>query len=601
MNRIVITSVSEFENAINQLILDESQPLFRGQAEDVWPVSCSAARRLTVNHASQIEKPLMRFPLVGYMNFLTSKAKMRRLLPPEYNATSHELEVLAQLQHYGAATGLIDFTRQPAVALWFACNKSPSANGAVYVLASSRTVELNKVDFSEIIESLYQDEVLWLWEPTSDGNRISAQDSVFVLGGPEIEPDQMTKFTIRADCKSEILSQLTARFNINEELLNPDFPGYAVANGVEQPLEVNHTVHYWRNQITESLPRSKKITAHNNCGMAFRAVRDFENAVIQFGETICLDPEHPEAYINRGHSYASLNRHRDAIYDFNKAFCFNPNCAEIYYLRGISYSSIDQHEDAIIDFNFTLVFDPDHPTANNRLHRAISDTGQLSANRTVLIFNNPNGDRHLENWLSEITDSTAIANVYASIDQLRSGNHRNSLHLHTNLHELRTFPSSQYRIYFCVQEETTLVVNGGSSENQRENIQNAYFYLGLSQGVANANIDTTQYASSNYNDWIIKQLGSPEEIHSYLQASVLLFERDHDAEALVYSLRSIASALNQFQPTIQSNINLDSLTETILTILDSVPNSWPKVVVPKLLELINQLLLSPPTLDGTQT
>jgi hypothetical protein len=32
------------------------------------------------------------------------------------------LELLLELQHYGAATGLIDFSRDFLVALWFACN-----------------------------------------------------------------------------------------------------------------------------------------------------------------------------------------------------------------------------------------------------------------------------------------------------------------------------------------------------------------------------------------------------------------------------------------------------------------------------------------------
>ena len=32
-----------------------------------------------------------------------------------------DLELLADLQHYGAATCLIDFTQSPLTALWFAC------------------------------------------------------------------------------------------------------------------------------------------------------------------------------------------------------------------------------------------------------------------------------------------------------------------------------------------------------------------------------------------------------------------------------------------------------------------------------------------------
>ena len=35
-----------------------------------------------------------------------------------------DLEILAELQHFRAATFLIDFTYSPQVALWFACGQS---------------------------------------------------------------------------------------------------------------------------------------------------------------------------------------------------------------------------------------------------------------------------------------------------------------------------------------------------------------------------------------------------------------------------------------------------------------------------------------------
>jgi hypothetical protein len=34
------------------------------------------------------------------------------------------LELLLELQHYGAATGLVDFSRDFLVALWFACDSN---------------------------------------------------------------------------------------------------------------------------------------------------------------------------------------------------------------------------------------------------------------------------------------------------------------------------------------------------------------------------------------------------------------------------------------------------------------------------------------------
>ena len=35
-----------------------------------------------------------------------------------------DLEILAEFQHYGAATCLMDFTHNALVALWFACKKN---------------------------------------------------------------------------------------------------------------------------------------------------------------------------------------------------------------------------------------------------------------------------------------------------------------------------------------------------------------------------------------------------------------------------------------------------------------------------------------------
>ena len=61
------------------------------------------------------------------------------------------LELLAELQHFGTATGLIDFTYNALVALWFACWKSPSEenkNGKVVVLRRDGLEPLTKVDYN---------------------------------------------------------------------------------------------------------------------------------------------------------------------------------------------------------------------------------------------------------------------------------------------------------------------------------------------------------------------------------------------------------------------------------------------------------------------
>ena len=49
-------------------------------------------------------------------------------------AALSDLQRLSVLQHQGAATGLLDFTEYPLIALWFACEELPDRDGKVFVL-----------------------------------------------------------------------------------------------------------------------------------------------------------------------------------------------------------------------------------------------------------------------------------------------------------------------------------------------------------------------------------------------------------------------------------------------------------------------------------
>ena len=366
MSETVITSVAEFRARLQELESDEAGFLYRGQADATWPVSCSAARRLTQDPTNPIEDQLINSLLVGYLEFLIAKPRMRDFLPPGFSATSSDLELLAQLQHQGAATGLIDFTRQPSVALWFACNEHDTTDGAVYVFARSATEEIsNSRDLEKKIQSFYEEGTLWSWEPSARGNRIVAQSSVFVFGVATVASHRMRKFIIRADRKRAILTQLKTVYDINEEMLFSDFPGYAVANAANKVFDIKHSVSYWREQVELASDDSSKAMAYFYCGVAYSAVQDFQNATEQYSEAIRLNPEYTNAYTNRGIAKDALERFEDAIADFNEAIRIDLQNDKAYNGRASSKAALGRYEEAIADYNEAIRINPEYAKAYN--------------------------------------------------------------------------------------------------------------------------------------------------------------------------------------------------------------------------------------------
>ena len=95
----------------------DGQYLFRGVSNDTYKIEASAYRRLP--------KEDRRDP-VKLLKITKELIDNARSLGHDRNEGQprSDLELLAHLQHYGAATCLMDFTRDVMVALWMACQQS---------------------------------------------------------------------------------------------------------------------------------------------------------------------------------------------------------------------------------------------------------------------------------------------------------------------------------------------------------------------------------------------------------------------------------------------------------------------------------------------
>ena len=81
--------------------------VFRGQKKAKWPLRSGATRRLDAD-GIQVGGPDFLAEYLDYHGFLLDRA--RRVMPySDKNQSSTPLQLLGKLQHFGAATGLLDF------------------------------------------------------------------------------------------------------------------------------------------------------------------------------------------------------------------------------------------------------------------------------------------------------------------------------------------------------------------------------------------------------------------------------------------------------------------------------------------------------------
>lgn len=228
MNLHTVSSLEGYLRKLSSLTTDYPGGLYayRGQGDDSWPVQCSALRRI------KRESPYVS--LKYYHIMLLANAKMRKPLWIDSNKDS-DLSLLVELQHYGAATILIDFTYDSLLALYFACADRKNCNGAVYCFELNQARHLSKSEEEYDIDQLVDlcKGSVYLVNPHFTNDRIVMQSSVMLMENSGMIADDILSHKIIIDQKSkiQILKDLKSISYVDEITVYPDFVGYAKANG----------------------------------------------------------------------------------------------------------------------------------------------------------------------------------------------------------------------------------------------------------------------------------------------------------------------------------------------------------------------------------
>lgn len=224
---------------------------WRGQADATWKIDSSLARRYRAGCVPH--HPLDETNLRGHEQVLVEHARAAG-----FAEGLGELELLAWLQHHGAATRLLDCTRNAFVALWFACQRSWEPDGLLigFRLRDDANIETGMLgwDIDRLLEHA-EGRVLW-WQPRALSARIPAQHAVFVLGkvvderwgsiGLQGRPIGRSAFgdvpgvaliLIPSALKEEMHRSWQDLFGFSEETLFPDPNGFARAHSVDREFQ----------------------------------------------------------------------------------------------------------------------------------------------------------------------------------------------------------------------------------------------------------------------------------------------------------------------------------------------------------------------------
>jgi len=220
--------------------------MWRGQSKIEWPIHSGAYRRVSLEKSKVKERDI-----VWYEETLLKQATHKGFRVSN-GILLNDFELLAKLQHHGAATRLMDFSKNVLVGLWFSANANPDEHGLLMGIHSSHIagdtegkVDEGKETYSEFTDELTDEHNPFFIEPPIVSPRVSSQHGVFIYSsitdenhGSLILPDNEKAkifISISPSLKKEALKVLEELFDIREPTLFPDLDGFSQFNSTNTP------------------------------------------------------------------------------------------------------------------------------------------------------------------------------------------------------------------------------------------------------------------------------------------------------------------------------------------------------------------------------
>ena len=323
---------TEIIQNIVKLSTGMSRPAFRGQADADWDPLSGAVRRLRIAYENDFPKEN-----TAIQKLVNKYQKDQLIMPMQVidGDKMKDIKRLAMLQHFGAATNLLDFTYNLLVALLFACKDYTDKDAKIFIIdIGDPLVAKNgrniKNPFDEKEKAVY-------YEPEhSLGARIIAQQSVFIICNPFIPVRHLKKVRIPKETKKTVNNYLE-QLGLFQKTLFIDIPGLAAMSSTNSPLS----------RLEKFTPEQHRERGNN----AYQEER-FEDALDEYKSFQEASPELlAQSYYLQGDVLASLKQFDEAILVYTKAieniknYCHGSNKHDIKTIgNNLSYLS-DKNSD----------------------------------------------------------------------------------------------------------------------------------------------------------------------------------------------------------------------------------------------------------------
>ena len=283
-----------------------------------------------------------------------------------------EVEILAEIQHYGGETNLIDFSESLLTALFFACYDDS------YGKNDGRLIALPKRDIVEIPSGgPIPEGSRCIVRPLPDNRRALVQHSVMLHepnGYLEYTDERIISEWIPSNLKKPILNYLAEFCDVSAETIFPDIQGYIESQKftrMARLYEVRALTQLGKGKLEEALSNwdsaieldSKKASWYQFRARTYAAFSRFEEALEDCNRALGLSPPQSDIfratlYDSRARALTGLCRYDEALSDCNRGLGLCGQnatvCATLYSARAEAYLGQKDYEEALKDCNRAL-------------------------------------------------------------------------------------------------------------------------------------------------------------------------------------------------------------------------------------------------------